>query len=254
MRRVSLWVALGVSAALFFSVADSSPGVILPPESGEPARPSTTSTTSTTSSTSSTSSTTTSSTSSTTSSTTSTTAIEAPVEICGDCIDNDGNGLTDFEDGACCGRSVTMTVRKARLAPAGSGALLSLKATLAAAGFAGTVEDAFLQLGREGEPDLLCARLPAADLVAKRTSVGFLDKRHAVASARGLEKLVLSAKKGGSLSLVASGRQVAASVPSAGAIRITLGLQAAAGDERGNACAGAVTSFRAAAKGALRAP
>src|SRR5207249_4974771 len=44
------------------------------------------------------------------------------VEICGDCIDNDGNGLTDFEDPACCSGQVqrfTMDLKRGRIRPRG---------------------------------------------------------------------------------------------------------------------------------------
>src|SRR5439155_441253 len=46
----------------------------------------------------------------------------APAEICGNCIDDDNNGLTDFEDPACCLQSgtFTMTLKAGHLRPHGS--------------------------------------------------------------------------------------------------------------------------------------
>jgi hypothetical protein len=59
-------------------------------------------------------------------------------EICGDCIDNDNNGLTDYEDPACCPTASTagMTVKKAKF---GGGSVTNgrvrLKTVLAKSGF-----------------------------------------------------------------------------------------------------------------------
>src|SRR5262249_19009613 len=47
---------------------------------------------------------------------------QVPTEICGNCIDDDGDGLTDFEDPDCCAGATqaALTIKKARLAPHGS--------------------------------------------------------------------------------------------------------------------------------------
>src|SRR5207253_4389154 len=39
----------------------------------------------------------------------------APTEMCGNCIDDDGNGLTDFEDPACSGQAGTLTLEEGLL-------------------------------------------------------------------------------------------------------------------------------------------
>src|SRR5262249_26599916 len=36
----------------------------------------------------------------------------SPVEICGDCLDNDGDGLVDYEDPDCCRQTDPLTLRK----------------------------------------------------------------------------------------------------------------------------------------------
>src|SRR5439155_1472575 len=66
--------------------------------------------------------TTTPGTTSTTASTLGTGPVPPPREICGNCIDDDGNGLTDFEDPACCMQSqaFTMTVTRGLLRPRGA--------------------------------------------------------------------------------------------------------------------------------------
>src|SRR5262249_14625442 len=59
--------------------------------------------------------TTSTSTTRTPSSTTSTTTV-AP-EICGNCIDDDHDGLVDLEDPACCGNAGTMQIEHVRIVP-----------------------------------------------------------------------------------------------------------------------------------------
>jgi hypothetical protein len=53
-----------------------------------------------------------------------------PVEICGNCVDDDGNGLTDFEDPACCPFTFESTVTSGRLVPAEVASAVNLCSTL----------------------------------------------------------------------------------------------------------------------------
>src|SRR5207244_2456319 len=91
-----------------------------------------------------------------------------PAEICGDCIDNDGNGLTDFEDPACCAGHVqrfTMELKRGRIRGRGVTSRLRLRSILARAGMSDVdpkKQDVFLQIRPEGGADVLCARVPAA--------------------------------------------------------------------------------------------
>src|SRR5205823_5331790 len=59
-------------------------------------------------------------------------------EICGNCIDDDNNGLTDFEDPACCLESSTFTMRlkEGRLHAHGATTRLALRTVLARSGLA----------------------------------------------------------------------------------------------------------------------
>src|SRR5207249_710401 len=68
-----------------------------------------------------------------------TTTTLAPTEVCGNCADDDGNGLTDDEDPACCANPAAMQVKKVLIVPGPAGAMkghLSLTAILAQTGFA----------------------------------------------------------------------------------------------------------------------
>jgi hypothetical protein len=57
-------------------------------------------------------------------------------EICGDCADNDGDGLVDFQDSDCCPQhqSYAMTVTKGRLKARGATTKLKLRSRLAQSG------------------------------------------------------------------------------------------------------------------------
>src|SRR5947208_2963251 len=93
-------------------------------------------------------------------------------EICGNCIDDDGNGLTDFEDPACCLESSTFTMKlkEGRLHPHGATTRLALRTVLARSGLAVNPldDDVVLQIRPEGGTDVFCARIPAADFTKRR--------------------------------------------------------------------------------------
>src|SRR5438552_15471805 len=85
-------------------------------------------------------------------------------EDCGNCVDDDGDGRTDYEDPACCAQTAAMQVKKALIVPGPAGAMkgnLSLTAILAQAGFADvdpTRDDVTVQF-RNQNGGLLCANI-----------------------------------------------------------------------------------------------
>src|SRR5206468_2515930 len=99
--------------------------------------------------------TTTPGTTSTTTTTLGTGPVPPPRDICGNCIDDDRNGLTDFEDPACCMQSqaFTMTVTRGLLRPRGAATRLKLKSLLAKVGLADVnplKQDVFVQIRPAG--------------------------------------------------------------------------------------------------------
>ena len=82
-------------------------------------------------------------------------ACEQPVEICGDCLDNDGDGLVDYADPDCC-ESQAMTVKRLVIqkpSARAQGNRLRLKAIYrqeTPAGFDPTAQDTSLQLSDAG--------------------------------------------------------------------------------------------------------
>jgi hypothetical protein len=107
----------------------------------------------------------------------STTSTTLPPEICGNCLDDDGNGLIDAEDPACCSTVQPLTVTRASFRPAKS--TLHIRATFPDGTFAGLdprQQDVHLQVrGASGE--LVCSTIPAADWqeLFQRT-FGFFDQ------------------------------------------------------------------------------
>ena len=183
-----------------------------------------------------------------------------PVEICGNCIDDDGNGLTDFEDPACCAQLqlAAMNVQKATIAVGkGNNTTLKLTASLVQSGLStgsAADQDVHLQIRQSGQPDVLCARIPAANLTRKKSTLRFRDKKHAVASAVGVDTLVLKGKKKGGASLTVAGSRLAIDLPPAGDVQITLGLRNPGTAEAGNRCTTAQIPLKAGRKGGLKFP
>jgi hypothetical protein len=107
----------------------------------------------------------------------SSTSTTLPPEICGNCLDDDGNGLIDAEDPACCSTVQPLTVTRASFRPAKS--TLHIRATFPDGTFAGLdprQQDVHLQVrGASGE--LVCSTIPAADWqeLFQRT-FGFFDQ------------------------------------------------------------------------------
>jgi hypothetical protein len=180
-----------------------------------------------------------------------------PRELCGNCVDDNGNGRTDFEDPACCtgAQSLGMTITGASLRPATLATRLSLKSTVAGAGaLALGRQDLFVQLRRDGGEQLLCARIPADRLVLKRKKYQFTDKAHAVPGAASLDKIVVALSQVGSAAVSVTARKAALRTPAAGSLRVTLGFRDPTAAEAGNRCAAAVQPFRTGKKGAIQFP
>ena len=182
-----------------------------------------------------------------------------PVEQCGNCLDDDGNGLTDFEDPACCTEApFRMTLSRGVIVPGGQSSRVRLRAVLARAGLASIdprVQDVYVQLrGMQDGREILCAHVPAFRFLAKRRVFRFRDKAATVASARGITALALRIKSDGSVRFRARGKQVSVTDPAAGRVQVTVALhkQGTAADQ--NRCSTTEQAFRTTPKGRLRTP
>jgi Zn-dependent protease len=97
----------------------------------------------------------------------------------------------------------------------------------------------------------MCARMPAAKFRQTKTRAGFRDPRHGVASARGIDRVVVTRPKKGAPKVIVAGKAVHLAVPSAGVVRVTMALS----DTSGARCHAVSQAFRAIGHtGGLKAP
>jgi hypothetical protein len=175
-------------------------------------------------------------------------------EVCGNCADDDGDGLVDFEDPDCCGGSpAALALRKVRIRPTGGESKLQLDAEAALeldGGLATPIRDVFLQLRGAGDPSAFCLRVPAAGLAERRGKLAL-----AAGGSGGLGKLALrTKKKTGAIRLQAAGKRLPFATPEPAEVAFALALHeegAAAGAAR---CAAATETLRRNAKGVRRFP
>jgi hypothetical protein len=167
-------------------------------------------------------------------------------EICGNCIDENNNGLTDFEDPACCEQSNTFSMSAARIRTPlkGSHRGLRFNAMLASTGLQSVNplrEDVFVQVRPEGGTDVLCARLPAAKFVGSRGTYRFRDPKHKVKGARGIDNFTLKVRSDGSVIVRTLDRRVKMSSGLGGTALVTVGFRNPLGNSQ-NSCS---TTFEA---------
>jgi len=187
--------------------------------------PSTTSTTTTTSSSSSTSSSTSSSSSSSTSTTSSTLP---PPEECGNCLDDDGDGLTDFEDADCCETPPgTLTVERLTLLPIGAVSRIELAASSlpAVPSLVPSTQTLIVQLAPDDATPILCASVDALHFRTKRDRATFVDRSGGVPSARGITNARLQRLGTGLLRLTLRGARAGFHTPAAEQFRVAVALR-----------------------------
>jgi hypothetical protein len=154
-------------------------------------------------------------------------------EVCGNCVDDDGDGLVDFEDSDCCSDlPFPLLLSRSRIRYRQGTSRLLLKSRPVHVGRVvvnPAVQDVFLQIRSDDEP-LLCAMLPASSFRQKRSSYKFSDPRVTVASARGLRRLSVRLRGDGSIRVAASGRRVAIARRVPGSMRVVLAFRGPVGD------------------------
>ena len=190
----------------------------------------------------------------TTSTSTSSTTLP-PVEICDDCIDNDGDGLTDLEDPTCCPnvQAVVLQLGTVRFTPGASGSRFALSGQFGKLTLTGgsSTQDVLVQLREDNHPDFLCARIPAANLVRRGSKETFRDPKRLVASAKGIDSLLLKRRRNGNAVVKASGKQVPVTLPPPGVVWVTVGILQPGAAEAANRCALVGVPFTVNRKGAL---
>src|SRR5262249_32964200 len=152
-------------------------------------------------------------TSSTTTTSSSSTTTTLPPELCGNCIDDDGDELADLDDPDCCAGTGTMRVARLRLGSERGRGGFRLHAVLRDMGLvavSGGMRDVVLQLrGAAGAPPF-CASIPSTRLVTRKRGVRFKDPGRAIPSAGGVTSLRLDRARHGAVDLTA---RVSATLP-----------------------------------------
>ncbi len=133
-------------------------------------------------------------------------------ETCGDCLDNDGNGLVDYEDPACCPQPTALRLTRARFLP-GKGGIgltlgrLNITAAVPDASFSSIDpphEDVSLQFRNAGG-ELLCGTAAASRWTRRKKAFVFTDDAGVLVN--GLRKTTLRVRNGG-MDVVAAGRLI----------------------------------------------
>ena len=139
-------------------------------------------------------------------------------------VDDDGNGLVDFEDPACCAEAQAFagTLRHARLkARRHGGTVVRLRGQLGGPGLAVTPasQNVFLQIRADGMGELLCAELPAGKFRKHHGAFRFRDRKHLLASAHAIDVMRLKPMPGGLVRARTVGRDMDLRMPSPGGLR-----------------------------------
>jgi hypothetical protein len=149
-----------------------------------------------------------------------------PAEICGDCLDNDGDGRVDYEDEDCCQVQAALDMRRMRLNAAPGpvrGNRIRMKArdvAFDAATFDPTREDTTLQIS-DGSGTVFCRTIEAAHWKHRRARV-FRFKDKAGTFAGGLRKGAFKVKKNGRIVFGTKGKRVTLASTSGQAVTVTL--------------------------------
>ena len=134
-------------------------------------------------------------------------------EVCGNCMDDDGDGRTDYEDPACCTQSAAMRVKKVVIVPGPAGAMkghLTLAAILAQTAFADvdpTRDDVTVQL-RNQNGELLCVNISHQRWKRPRRRGPSVFGDPTGALAQGLRTMKITIPKNGSTRFTAAGKKM----------------------------------------------
>ena len=173
--------------------------------------------------------------------------LPTPAEICGDCIDNDGNGLTDLEDAACCSETqeFAMTLSRGVIVPRGETSKVRLRTVLMGDGMTHitpTTQDVLLQVRPTDGKDIFCARIPASAFVQHHNIFKFTAKKTPTAAAKGLDGVMVKMKRDGTVRFRTLGKRVQIS-PEQGSMELTLGFINNA-NPAATRCSSTTTSFQ----------
>ncbi|HJQ83312.1 MAG TPA: hypothetical protein VKA21_04505 [Candidatus Binatia bacterium] len=162
-------------------------------------------------------------------------------EVCGDCRDNDGDGLVDYDDPDCCTEPIALELRRLRLkstAKRPTGRKLRLKAGYASytpAGFDPMSARTTVQVS-DAEGVVFCQSMPLAAWRHPRKRVfRFRDRTGTLAG--GLRQSRFDMRKSGAIGFRVAGASVAVRPPSGADVQVTVAV--------GGRCSRATAALRA---------
>jgi hypothetical protein len=178
-----------------------------------------------------------------------------PVEICGNCVDDDGNGLTDFEDPACCPFRFDSSVRSGRLVPHKATSAVNLCSIVNAVPdqLPFELDEVYIQLRQPGGDELLCARIPAGDFVVVRGGFAFRDPKRSLETAGGIDQIVARTRMGATITGT-FGKRAQFVAPPPGTVDVTLGVFSRTTGLAGGACSTTTVEFVAGGDNSLVYP
>ena len=164
----------------------------------------------------------------------------APKEICGDCIDNDGDGLVDAEDPDCCEAPLAFGAKIVQLRPLSrKGDRLRLMGQFAPkkpAGFDPRTQDTSIQL-TDDQGALFCATVDSSHWMPMgKNTISFWTKKNQSNFANGLTDGRFTVKRNGSVIFRTHGTKTKLRTPMARRVQITVRV--------GNQCSTTTTALR----------
>jgi hypothetical protein len=174
------------------------------------------------------------------------------IELCGNCLDDDFNGLIDFEDPACCAEDFTGRVRWGNFKPRKDGKLrMNLRTALAKGGLFvdPPIEQVGLILRTDEDPFALCSNVDVDTFELRGKKYKFKKKNRRDPLASGLWRMTIRQRDDGELRYRAYGRQVEwgfgrASDKPTRTLHMTVGFRDPLGDETTNRCVTVVDEFQ----------
>jgi hypothetical protein len=169
-----------------------------------------------------------------------------PAEACGNCLDDDGDGLADFEDSDCCGGiPEVLSIERLQLRSIGAATQLKLAASPLAgeASLAPPTHAVFVQLAVAEDDPIFCASVDAVHFRGRRNTATFADRSNGVPSAGGITSLRIQRHRSGTLRLKLGGDRVAFASPAAGSLRVAVALRSLVEPGNPTRCAAGLGDF-----------
>jgi hypothetical protein len=170
-------------------------------------------------------------------------------ERCDNCVDDDGDGLVDFEEPSCCGVTGTIKLRHANLRLRGASGLLNLETQLSGlTGVDPLAQDLHVILRHQNGTLIFCGRMPATSFKKRLKFFNFRDRRNTIASAAGVDGVVVRLLRTGRYLLHVQGKRALIHDPAAGDITMIAAFRDPATAEATNRCATITKRFRTAGR------